>query len=693
MTDPADSGNSLAISRRRTLALLAASTTAAVAVSSPLPAFAQSPQSAQSGQDGQDGYLIGVGRSDVTGEPAEAGMMGYARLAQQTSGISMRQWARAFVIGDAGGSRVVFVNADLGMIMQAVQQEVLRRLLTHFPDRRYTDANVLLAATHTHSGPGGFSHYALYNLTILGYRPETFEAIVSGIVDAIVRADAAVAPGTIKIATGELTTASTNRAKPAFDRNPDAERALFPGAIDPRVTVLRLEQSGRPVGAITWFATHGTCMTPTNTLISSDNKGYAEQSWESPALAPAPGFVAAFAQTNPGDMSPNIRDGGYHGPTDDEFENTRIIGTRQLDVARQLFDSATELPSGSVDARQRYLDFSNISVSPQYTGDGRTHRTFPSAMGQAFTAGAPDGPGPDIVKEGDTSANPLLAIVGGVIAPCSPELRAGQAPKPVFLATGTQQPVPWSPQILPVQLLRIGPLVLAAVPGEPTIASGSRIRGSVAAALGVTPDNVLVNGYANAYSGYVTTPEEYDAQYYEGASTVFGRWTLPAYQQEFARLATEMATGVPSSGSLTPPDLSGRQIVTTPGVLFDDIPLGLRFGDVASQPVPAAQRGTSVQATFWTGHPNNNLRHNATYLEVQRLVGGSWSTVADDDSFETVYRWKRVSIAYSQAAITWNIPATAQPGTYRIVHHGDWKSGWNGRITPLTGTSNTFTVA
>lgn len=669
-------------------------TAAALAATGPAAAAAGPAAAAGTPDRGatEGGYRVGVGRSDITGECAEAGMMGYARLDQRTSGISMRQWARAFVIADAGDRRVVFVNTDLGMIMQAVQQDVLGRLAARFPDRRYTDTNVLLSATHTHSGPGGFSHYALYNLTILGYRPQTFEAIVSGIVAAVVKADADLAPGTIKIASGELSTASVNRSRPAFDRNPIADRTRFPAAIDPLMTVLRFERAGRPVGAISWFPTHGTSMTPDNTLISGDNKGYAEQAWERDAQASSPGFVAAFAQTNAGDMSPNLRDGGRRGPTDDEFENTRIIGTRQLDTARALFDSATEMLAGPVDARLRYLDFSRIAVAPAFTRDGQTHWTCPAALGQAFTAGAEDGPGPDIVKEGDTSLNPLLAVVGGVVAPCSPQLRAAQAPKPVMLATGTQTPIPWSPQILPIQLLRIGRLFLAAVPAEPTIASGARIRESVAAALGASPADVLVAGYSNAYAGYITTPEEYDVQDYEGASTHFGRWTLPAYQQELARLADDMVHGAPSRSAVLPPDLSGRQIVTNPGVWFDDVPLGSAFGDVVQQPVESTRRGQTVRAVFWTGHPNNNLRQDSGYLEVQRFDRGMWTTVATDDSFETVYRWKRVGAAYSQAEITWRVPLATPEGTYRIVHHGDWKSGWTGRISPLTGSSRAFTV-
>lgn len=49
---------------------------------------------------------------------------------------------------------------------------------------------------------------------------------------------------------------------------------------------------------------------------------------------------------------------------------------------------------------------------------------------------------------------------------------------------------------------------------------------------------VVISGYANAYSQYITTPEEYATQHYEGASTLFGPHTLEAYIQEFCRLAS-----------------------------------------------------------------------------------------------------------------------------------------------------------
>ena len=43
--------------------------------------------------------------------------------------------------------------------------------------------------------------------------------------------------------------------------------------------------------------------------------------------------------------------------------------------------------------------------------------------------------------------------------------------------------------------------------------------------------HVVLAGLTNTYSSYVATFEEYGAQRYEGASTIFGPHTLDAYIQ------------------------------------------------------------------------------------------------------------------------------------------------------------------
>lgn len=639
-------------------------------------------------------YNIGTGISDITGEAAEAGMFGYAKLDQQTSGIHQRQRARAFVIEDpASGRRVAIAVTDTGAVTQGVQQAVLARLKARY-GALYTDANVLLTATHTHAGPGGFSHYALYNLNSYGYLPQTFSAIVDGIVEAIAQAHDDLQPGEIGFNQGELHDASRNRSAPAFRANPAADRAVFPEEIDPLVTQLTFRRAGQAVGVLNLFATHGTSMTNTNTLISGDNKGYAAYHLEHDAMGvrylEGKGFVAAFAQTNAGDMTPNLNLKPGSGPTENEFDNTRIIGERQFGVAHALLDALSSLLAGGLDVRQRYVEMDNVIVEPAYTGDGQRHTTCAAAIGTTMAAGSTeDGPGPGVAQEG--RSNPFLAALGGLMFPIPDDLRKCQAPKELFVPTGLMRPVPWTPPVLPVQLVRIGPLYLAAVPAELTIMSGYRIRRQLARTLGADIHNVLAVGYANAYSQYVTTPEEYDVQDYEGGSTLFGKWTQPAYMQELDRLAQDMAQGRPTLNTLTPADLSRQQMTFQTGVVMDAPPPFHQFGDVKTDAAARYTSGQTVTVVFVTGHPKNNLHRNDTFVKVQRLVDGAWKTVAVDGDWSTQYRWKRVFGAESEAQISWAIPPGTQAGTYRIVHQGDAKN-LLGAITPFTGTSRSFEV-
>lgn len=643
-----------------------------------------------------DPYLVGRGMSDITGEAAEVGMMGYASTSQGTAGIHMRQRARAFIIADqASGKRVVFVNNDLGMVFQGVQQAVLAQLKAKYGNL-YSAENVVLAATHTHGGPGGFSHYALYNFTTWGYNKRTFDAIVSGIVAAIDKAHRDVKPGSIHIGRGQLLDASNNRSLPAFLRNPQAERAAMGNVIDPEMTVLRFKQGNTDVGVLTWFATHGVSMSSHNHLITPDNKGYAQYRWEHDVKGVRynsdADFVAAFAQSNAGDMTPNLNLDGS-GPTKNEFDNTRIIGERQLQKALQIYNGPLETLSGGLDYRQKYVDFSNLSIDARFT-DGQVRRTCPAALGSAFAAGTEDGRGLDGFDEGDLNGNPFFNALGGIIAPTPQWVRDCQAPKPVMLGTGMQSPYPWSPEVLPVSVLRIGQLVIAAGPGEFTITSGRRVKATVKEALGDAAKYVVFAGYANAYAGYVTTPEEYDAQHYEGASTHFGKWTLPAYQQSYYELASAMRQNQAVANSLTPRNLADKQMSFQTGVVLDNVPLFKSFGQVELQANASYLRGQRVNVEFWTGHPKNNLRQNGSFLEVQRWDGANWLVVATDSDWSTIYRWVRVDPVWgsSKAAISWDIPQDAASGQYRIVHYGDYKNGWNGQIYGFSGSSRTFSV-
>ncbi|WP_040788521.1 neutral/alkaline ceramidase [Nocardia paucivorans] len=685
----------MAVTRRTMLTRTVAGSAALAAVPVAGPALAPAAFGARANA-ASDGYLIGVGISDITGPAAECGMMGYSQLEQTTAGIHLRPRARAYIIV-AGESRIVFVVAENGMIFQSVHRGVLLELARRFGDL-YTEQNVVLTSTHSHATCGGSSHDYAYNLSILGFQQQVYDAEVNGIVEAIAAAHADLAPGELALGRAELHDASVNRSRVAFDRNPDEDKRHFPDAIDPAVTALSLSRGGKPVGVITWFATHNTSMTNQNRLISSDNKGFASFSFEHTEygvryLDGAPDFVAAFAQTNAGDMSPNLNLRPGSGPTEDEFENTRIIGERQYRAAKNAVAAARSI-SGPVDAMLCYIDLADIAVDGRFTPDGQPKRTAPAAAGVSLVAGSvedgpglPGGPIPEGVR------NPFLEELGDPRRPAPTWLADAQAPKAIAAPLGLLPPVPWVPNVLPIQLVRIGELYLAAAGGEFTIVSGLRIRRAVAQALGVSLEQVLMQGYANAYHEYVTTPEEYDAQQYEGASTLFGRYTLCAYQQEFTRLATAFAARQRIERGPAPRDVSALQPNFVPAPGPDTAPAGLAFGAVSVQPAPAYPRGARAEVEFVSAHPKHNPRRGGTFLEVQRrTASGEWVRVANEGEWAVRYHWRKEGIAGSFARFTWDIPHNAEPGRYRFQHFAD-RLAPEGGLVPFTGTSAEFDIA
>lgn len=671
---------------------------AVTAVSAPVPSSADPAPERPGGEaTASDQFVVGRGVADVTGEVAEAGMMGYAMLDQTGNGLLTRQYSRAFVIGDpASGRRVVHVTADVGMIFQGVRDAVLARLGEKF-GTRYTESNVMLTATHTHAGPGGMSHHTLYNITTLGYHPQTFRATVDGIVTSIERADADVAPATLSLGSTQLTNASANRSVQAFNRNPAADRAHFPNAVDPTSTTLSVTRNGTVDGAINWFAVHATSLTNKNRLISADNKGYAGYTTEHDDHgvdlmgSGSPDFVAAFAQTNAGDMSPNLDLKPGSGPTQNQFDNTRIIGTRMADAAQQAAAAAQRTLRGGVDSRILYVDMANQTVSGRFTPDGTEGRTCPAVYGAAFAAGSTeDGPGVDFIKEGKDGGNPLLAGLSKTTYTFDAKLRACQAPKELFLPVGQ---LDWVQQKLPVQLVRIGDHYLLGMPTETTIVAGLRLRQSVAQALGTDLEHVTLQGYANAYGHYLTTPQEYDSGEYEGASTLFGRNELPAFQQVADGLARDMSEGRTRPIGAKERDRSAEQyIVALQGTVVADAPqIGRRFGDVLTAPGPSHAPGQEVAVTFSGAHPNNNTRANGTYLTVERLVDGTWTRVRNDNDWSTRLEWNRDGISASKVTVRWRIEADTPPGAYRIRYFGDAKT-FLGPVRAISGTSPTFTV-
>lgn len=342
--------------------------------------------------------------------------------------------------------------------------------------------------------------------------------------------------------------------------------------------------------------------------------------------------------------------------------------------------------------------------------DGRQVQTCPAALGYSFAAGTSDGPGAFDFTQGDSgqpNANPLWSVVSGLLKAPSPEQQACQNPKPVLLDVGEMDaPYPWSPNIIDVQTLRVGQLFIIVAPVEASTMAGRRWREAVAAEAqdldgsgkAAPSPKVVLGGPANTYAHYTVTPEEYAIQRYEGASTLFGQWTLPALVNLTVSNMKYLSKTNPSSDGPppgpAPPDNRQKSLSFITGVVQDNAPIGSSFGKCTTQPRGTYIRGETASAIFTGANPRNNLRLEGTFAAVERKENEEWKQVRSDRDWSLVYTWQRTNfiLGYSEVTLSWEIETEAAPGTYRFRYHGDAKP-LIGSVAAFEGTSDPFTIS
>lgn len=261
------------------------------------------------------------------------------------------------------------------------------------------------------------------------------------------------------------------------------------------------------------------------------------------------------------------------------------------------------------------------------------------AMGYSFAAGTTDGPGVFLFEQGETTSNPMWNALRDFIAPPTQSDIDCQFPKPILLATGRAAfPYEWQPKVVPTQVLKIGDLILAGVPGEPTTMSGRRLKNAIrksALESGGGECDVILAGLSNLYSSYIATFEEYQAQRYEAASTLYGPHTLSIYINQFKALTAAMMTGKSVDKGPEPPYLNDKVLSLVPGVVFDGHPIGKDFGTVKVDAKRSYGINDVASVTFIAGNPRNNIFHEKTYLVVERKINERFKVVLTDADWDT----------------------------------------------------------
>ena len=154
---------------------------------------------------------------------------------------------------------------------------------------------------------------ALLSTTALA-NAETLRIFSDGVTESIVNAyntrQSASILGNTGDLLGELDT-TVNRSPSAYLNNPAEERARYEDDHDTLMSLFKfVGEDGTDMGMLNFYAVHNQNVNNTNRLLNADSKGYASVLAEkelnpSGTMIGKGNFVAAFANSNKGDTSPN----------------------------------------------------------------------------------------------------------------------------------------------------------------------------------------------------------------------------------------------------------------------------------------------------------------------------------------------------------------------------------------------------
>ncbi|MGZ6125727.1 MAG: hypothetical protein ACXWLR_12255 [Myxococcales bacterium] len=355
--------------------------------------------------------LLGVGqlragagkaRIPLGPHPILAGYPGRRRAAEASEPV----YARAIAV-EVEGLRALVASIDTLLIPGALEEEVLRRA------RLPPLTCLLLAATHTHSGPGGAWDSLLAGWAGAGpFDREQRDAIAQAAADALTQAIGTLGPAEFLV------------AREDWPQGP--ARARSAGPLDPQLVALRVRRpSGEDVATLIDYPMHPT--------ITPRSEGRLSADW--------PGKVAAALEGAP----VLVMQGAGGNATWARGEDVASAVARE---AEQLLGKAEPVRHLQIGCQARIVGVPPPQASP----------SVPWLFRRAF-------------------ANAVALL---------------------------------REQALIETRLRIGPLTLVGVPGEPVGELGRRMA-----------PEVLV-GLADGYAGYLETPERWAAGEGEASRTWFG---------------------------------------------------------------------------------------------------------------------------------------------------------------------------
>ncbi len=432
-----------------------------------------------------DELLAGAASADVT-PPA-----GLAHLGPRSERIRDDLRATAVVLA-VGPQRVAIVSIDTLSLSRDSAAMIRQRIATA---TGIPPEHTLVLATHTHSSP------VLHPLGNAAPDADYVHIVEKAAAGAAIMAARRLVPARLTLGDGQIGF-NVNRRLPT----PSGIQMLPnpAGPVDRRVRVLRLEaadgQAEAPLAVLFSVCCHPTSF-PTNTATSADYPGVARRVIEHAyhGAATALFLPGAFGNVRP---SPLDEHGRFRSVTDSELDRMgRALGAAVVHVAEEISgiprEPGTRTPAWN-GAGGLLAVSQDVPLRYQSQPTRAQLEAFTSAYERAWR-------------------EHLLTTLD----------RDGHLPEGEPCA---------------IQALRLGPLLVVAIAGEPFVEIGQQIEARLLAHAEI--EAVLVLGYANGNAGYLCTAQAYAEGGYEAASAHVNYHRPAPYGSETESLLVETAVSL-----------------------------------------------------------------------------------------------------------------------------------------------------
>ena len=398
-------------------------------------------------------------------------LAGYPHVRRYSTGVHDPLWSSALCL-ESGGTRVLIMGNDIIYLSKQSVTRVRKRVAhqTGVPAE-----NILISATHTHSGPKMLDPIATQDDEAVPKADVAYVAFVEdAIVEAATRATQRMVPAEIGLAVADATGVGTNR------RDPNGPRDL-----DVPVMVVRDLDRHKPIATMMVCCMHPTVLHEDSTLVSGDFPGLARIQLQRDVLGDD--CIVLYHTGPAGNQSPR------HVTKANTFDEAERLGNILADAAAKAIASIEYRHVASIQCQHAHLTLPLRSFPSESDASARLSRAV-ARLVQLKHENAPR----TVIRTAEVDwfgAQETLTL-----ARAANEGRVAAAANAVMPAE--------------VQAITIGPWTFVAWPGEMFIEFALQVK--------TARPNTFIISYANGeLQGYLVTRAAAEEGGYESQNAIF----------------------------------------------------------------------------------------------------------------------------------------------------------------------------